>query len=105
VHRNSVRLYFNFGFSLSRSDVRLVRTPGSDMRIANRRPDGVWEFADSNAPFSPAGISDLNLSPSSSLSSFSQGKDDSGKKDLHGEFQLDLPKHYLPPPAYSNEPN
>lgn len=38
--------------------------PGSDMRIAHRRPDGAWHFADSRTPFTPEGVSDLDNTPS-----------------------------------------
>ncbi|KAK7023046.1 hypothetical protein R3P38DRAFT_2957225 [Favolaschia claudopus] len=37
---------------------RFVHTPGTNMRIATRRPDGAWEFADPRAPFTPALIAD-----------------------------------------------
>ncbi|KAJ7081588.1 hypothetical protein B0H15DRAFT_803586 [Mycena belliarum] len=37
---------------------RFVHTPGTNMRIASRRPDGAWEFADPRAPFAPAIIAD-----------------------------------------------
>lgn len=36
------------------------------MRIAIRRPDGAWSFEEPRAPFTPSGISDIDLSPSSS---------------------------------------
>jgi hypothetical protein len=90
--------------TISERDV--VHTPGSNMRIANRRPDGVWEFADPNGPFTPAGISDLDLSPSSSF--FSRKGilvEDLGKMDHDGESLPEMPRHFPPPPAYTNEPN
>ncbi|KAJ6550663.1 hypothetical protein DFH09DRAFT_1168647 [Mycena vulgaris] len=37
---------------------RFVHTPGTNMRIATRRADGAWEFADPRAPFTPAIIAD-----------------------------------------------
>ncbi|KAJ7465118.1 hypothetical protein FB451DRAFT_1402838 [Mycena latifolia] len=37
---------------------RFVHTPGTNMRIASRRSDGAWEFADPRAPFTPAIIAD-----------------------------------------------
>jgi len=44
-------------------------TPGSNMRIAIRRPDGAWSFSDPRAPFTPSIISDIDaLSPSRSYS-------------------------------------
>ncbi|KIK05834.1 hypothetical protein K443DRAFT_674880 [Laccaria amethystina LaAM-08-1] len=47
---------------------RFQRTPGSDMRIAIRRPDGAWHFADSRTPFTPSGVSDIDVIPSPSSS-------------------------------------
>lgn len=44
-------------------------TPGSNMRLANRRSDGVWQFSELNSPLTPGDGSDLELSPSS-FSSF-----------------------------------
>ncbi|KAJ7205648.1 hypothetical protein C8J57DRAFT_369331 [Mycena rebaudengoi] len=37
---------------------RFIHTPGTNMRIASRRSDGAWEFADPRAPFTPAIIAD-----------------------------------------------
>ncbi|KAJ7877006.1 hypothetical protein B0H13DRAFT_993766 [Mycena leptocephala] len=39
---------------------RFVHTPGTNMRIATRRADGAWEFADPRAPFTPAIIADAS---------------------------------------------
>ncbi|KAJ6477111.1 hypothetical protein C8R47DRAFT_1075433 [Mycena vitilis] len=39
---------------------RFVHTPGTNMRIATRRSDGAWEFADPRAPFAPAIIADAS---------------------------------------------
>ncbi|KAJ7082998.1 hypothetical protein C8R44DRAFT_822716 [Mycena epipterygia] len=33
---------------------RFIHTPGTNMRIATRRADGAWDFADPRAPFTPA---------------------------------------------------
>lgn len=44
-------------------------TPGENMRIATRRSDGVWTFGDHRAPFNPHGVSDLENTPSPSVSS------------------------------------
>lgn len=38
------------------------------MRIAIRRPDGGWDFADSGAPFTPQGVTELDVTPSPSSS-------------------------------------
>jgi hypothetical protein len=70
-----------------------VHTPGSHMRIANRREDGVWLFDDPKGTFSPAGISDLDLSPSSA-SSFKMKKYDDERA------RTETPP---PPPAYSHQ--
>ncbi|KAJ7166413.1 hypothetical protein C8R43DRAFT_194543 [Mycena crocata] len=42
---------------------RFVHTPGTNMRIATRRSDGAWEFADPRAPFMPAIIADATDDP------------------------------------------
>ncbi|KXN82439.1 hypothetical protein AN958_02558 [Leucoagaricus sp. SymC.cos] len=46
-------------------------TPGKDMRIAIRRPDGAWDFTDPNQPFTPNGVTDIVPSPVSSTATFS----------------------------------
>ncbi|KAH9485784.1 hypothetical protein JR316_0002699 [Psilocybe cubensis] len=45
--------------------------PGEDMRIAIRRPDGAWHFTDSRTPFTPAGVTELEVTPSPASSSTS----------------------------------
>jgi len=40
-----------------------MREPGSKMRIASRRQDGAWDFADPETPFSPNGVMDPLISP------------------------------------------
>lgn len=44
----------------------LGHTPGRDMRLAIRRPDGAWDFTDPSQPFTPTGVSDICPSPMSS---------------------------------------
>lgn len=39
---------------------RFIHSPGQNMRIATRRTDGAWDFADPRAPFAPTGITDLD---------------------------------------------
>ena len=41
------------------------------MRIAFRRPDGAWYFADSRTPFTPAGVTEIDILPSNTTSSTS----------------------------------
>ncbi|KAG6864567.1 hypothetical protein C0991_008610 [Blastosporella zonata] len=43
-------------------------TPGSEMRVATRRPDGAWEFSDYPIPLSPSGASNTDVAPSPSSS-------------------------------------
>ncbi|KAJ3574809.1 hypothetical protein NP233_g1513 [Leucocoprinus birnbaumii] len=61
----------------------LGHTPGKDMRIAIRRPDGAWDFTDPNEPFTPSGVSDLQPSPSpaSSRTTFFSSINSSSKRD------------------------
>lgn len=47
----------------------LVHTPGTNMRIATRRADGAWDFADPRAPFTPAIIPPDAALPTSRSSS------------------------------------
>ncbi|KAG5644310.1 hypothetical protein DXG03_008728 [Asterophora parasitica] len=47
---------------------RFNHTPGSDMRIATRRADGAWDFADPRGPFTPTGVGELDVCPSPSSS-------------------------------------
>lgn len=47
--------------------------PGQDMRIAIRRPDGAWDFADPSEPFTPYGVSDVCPSPTSATSLITSG--------------------------------
>jgi hypothetical protein len=48
---------------------RFLHTPGSDMRIAVRRPDGAWQFSSPRSPFTPTGISEPSPLPSPAISS------------------------------------
>ncbi|KAG6915845.1 hypothetical protein DXG01_009604 [Tephrocybe rancida] len=88
---------------------RFKHTPGSDMRIAMRRPDGAWQFSDPRVPFAPAGVSDIDVLPSPSSYSgvlpppHVQARDSDSKmlRDLHYAYD----RHYdfdidPPPPAY-----
>ncbi|KAJ2922804.1 hypothetical protein H1R20_g14306, partial [Candolleomyces eurysporus] len=56
-----------FGGSLNAPSFN--HTPGQDMRIAVRRPDGAWHFSDPSTPFTPVGVSDLEAAPVSAASS------------------------------------
>jgi len=93
-------------------------TPGEDMRIAFRRPDGAWHFADSRTPFTPTGVNDIDVLPSplsSSASLFSFNTKMSSNKEQDVKATQDLYKGYdpesdfeitpiaPPPPAYHRE--
>jgi hypothetical protein len=95
------------------------RSPGEDMRIAIRQPDGAWHFADSRTPFQPSGVNDLENVPSpitpsyASIFSFPSSKPSSRKTDevkldsFRRRFDPDMdfePNPTLPPPpAYHPE--
>lgn len=72
------------------------------MRIAYRRPDGAWHFADSSTPFTPTGVSDLENIPTSAVSSklfpFSSQKEQDAKLD--DPFASSYDPITPPPPAY-----
>jgi len=53
-----------FGSVAGGSGPRFKHKPGEDMRIAIRRPDGAWHFADSRTPFTPVGVNELDVVPS-----------------------------------------
>ncbi|TFK26314.1 hypothetical protein FA15DRAFT_299397 [Coprinopsis marcescibilis] len=57
-------------FGAPRSTPRFDHQPGNDMRIAHRRPDGAWHFADPRTPFRPVGVSDIENTPSPSPIAF-----------------------------------
>ncbi|KAG6834677.1 hypothetical protein H0H93_008086 [Arthromyces matolae] len=82
--------------------LRFQHTPGSDMRIATRRPDGAWQFSDPSSPFTPSGVSELDSSPKRSYKSSLPKKT---KSTLLHNTQFDYAGHYdfvidPPPPAY-----
>lgn len=92
------------------------RSPGEDMRIAIRQPDGAWHFADSRTPFEPSGVNDLEnvpspISPSyTSMPSVSSLKLSSRKVDevkiesfrarFDPDLDLEVNPTLPPPPAY-----
>jgi len=86
---------------------RYNHTPGADMRIAVRRPDGAWHFSDPRAPFTPSGVSDLDVLPSPasytstlppSIRSKDQLKSSRDLRDIYDrDYDVDLQP---PPPAY-----
>jgi hypothetical protein len=93
--------------------------PGEDMRIAIRRPDGAWHFTDSRTPFTPAGVSEIDVTPSpistrstaSLLSFHSSSRFPSNKaievrtaRDLSDDFGFRVDPTAPPPPAYHREP-
>ncbi|KAK0479395.1 hypothetical protein EDD18DRAFT_1086450, partial [Armillaria luteobubalina] len=75
---------------------QFVHTPGSNMRIANRREDGVWTFSDPRAPFTPQGVGDPT--PASPWSS----RDKKGfRKGAFDAYEFEPDPSVLPPPAYA----
>ena len=82
-----------------------MHTPGEDMRIALRRPDGSWHISDSLAPFRPAGVNDLDVHPSPSASisecSLIQPSKDWEIKKVGCESGYGFSTITLPPPAYT----
>ncbi|KAF8883250.1 hypothetical protein BD779DRAFT_1540295 [Infundibulicybe gibba] len=93
---------------------RFHHTPGSEMRIATRRADGAWLFADPQAPFTPSGVSDLESSPASSYTALpsassrtnllKEKESKSAREIRKGYDRSDYPEVELPPPAYGYEP-
>jgi len=105
-------------------------TPGRDMRLAIRRPDGAWDFTDPSQPFTPTGVSDICPSPMSSTTTLiSSSKRHKGSVTARSTVQeykeqesrasqmirlgYDARDHELemgdmvlahPPPAYGQEP-
>jgi len=98
--------YGGSGPHRGRNVPRFVHTPGEDMRIAFRRPDGAWHIGDSLTPFAPAGVNDIDFLPSPSVTtsecSFSMTSKELEVKKVGYEggygFSSTLT---LPPPAYS----
>jgi len=79
---------------------RFSHIPGSNMRVAIRRPDGAWDFSRPPSSFTPLGVNELDLSPSSStpLHSFrSKEKELKLSKDAWKYVETAVPS---PPPAY-----
>ncbi|PBK90399.1 hypothetical protein ARMGADRAFT_297065 [Armillaria gallica] len=74
---------------------QFVHTPGSNMRIANRRSDGVWTFSDPRAPFTPQGVGDLT--PASPWSRDKKGF----RKGAFDAYEFEPDPSVLPPPAYA----
>ncbi|KAK0212086.1 hypothetical protein DFS33DRAFT_1278959 [Desarmillaria ectypa] len=73
---------------------QFVHTPGSNMRIANRRSDGAWTFSDPRTPFTPRGVGELDLSPAS--------RDKKGfRKGAFDAYEFEPDPSVLPPPAYA----
>jgi len=84
---------------------RFMRTPGEDMRIAFRKPDGSWHIGDSLSPFKPAGVNDIDVLPSPSVStsecSFSLPSKEWESKKAAYETGYGFSTITLPPPAYT----
>jgi len=64
---------------------KFAHTPGRDMRIAVRRPDGAWDFADPSEPFTPGGVSDVCPSPMSSTTHLVSSKRKKSSNSLGGQ--------------------
>jgi len=86
---------------------RFKHTPGADMRIAMRRPDGAWHFADPRMPFTPTGVSEIDIMPSPSSSTITlpsrvRTKEQEAKtsRDLRSGYDRDYDVNLSPPPAY-----
>lgn len=82
---------------------RFQHTPGSEMRIALRRPDGAWEFADPQTPFTSSGISAPEALHSPSTASMLSPKARKKDYETYGydrDYDFDLSP---PPPAYGHD--
>lgn len=79
------------------------------MRIAFRRPDGSWHIGDSLVPFKPAGVNDIDVLPSPSIStseySFSLPSKELEVKNVGCEGGYGFSTLTLPPPAYTRHSN
>jgi hypothetical protein len=77
------------------------------MRIALRRPDGSWHIADSLTPFRPAGVNDIDVHPTPSIStsecSFTLPSKDWEVKKVGCETGYGFSTITLPPPAYTRD--
>ena len=76
------------------------------MRIAHRRPDGSWLISDSLTPFRPAGVHEIDVQPSPSVStsecSLSQQPSNEWEvKKVEYEIGYSSSMITLPPPAYT----
>ncbi|KAG5651305.1 hypothetical protein H0H81_009130 [Sphagnurus paluster] len=92
-------LFGNF----SSVNLLLEHTPGSEMRIALRRPDGAWEFADPQTPFTSSGISAPEALHSPSIASMLSPKARKKDYETYGydrDYDFDLSP---PPPAYGHD--
>lgn len=81
-----------------------MHTPGEDMRIAHRRPDGSWLISDSLTPFRPAGVHEIDVQPSPSVSECSLSQQPSNEwevKKVEYEIGYSSSMITLPPPAYT----
>jgi len=89
---------------------RFGHTPGQDMRIAIRRPDGAWHFADSRTPFRPSGVSEIDVLPSPISTVGSRGFPPPAARRLPSTKEKEASylscddTHNPPPPAYYREP-
>ncbi|PFH47403.1 hypothetical protein AMATHDRAFT_50336 [Amanita thiersii Skay4041] len=108
--------------SASKSKPHFDHRPGSDMRIAIRRPDGAWDFAHPGSPFNPAGVREIELTPhtpgpSSSIpptpttpkSPVELMKERESKaarliRKGYDDREFDADPDCPPPPAYGQEP-
>jgi len=98
--------YCGSGPHRGRNTPRFIHTPGEDMRIAFRRPDGAWDISDSLKPFEPAGVNNIDVLTSHYATRnerlFNPPSKEWEVKNVGYEFgygfSIDLP---LPPPAYS----
>jgi hypothetical protein len=87
---------------------RYKHKPGSDMRIAVRRPDGAWHFTDSRTPFTPSGVADLDVTPSpissaTSLISFNSRFPSTKAQEANNSREPHNFKPSAPPLAYHPE--
>lgn len=74
------------------------------MRIAHRRPDGSWLISDSLTPFRPAGVHEIDVQPSPSVSECSLSQQPSNEwevKKVEYEIGYSSSMITLPPPAYT----
>ena len=80
------------------------------MRIALRRPDGAWHFADSRTPFTPTGVSEIDVVPSPISTIASRGFPPlaaprlPSTKEQEASYSNYNHTHNPPPPAYYREP-